>query len=106
MHQAFIKVPTAKKIFSRIDVLSAFHENTCNVLQQIGDLLENKKHAKQKTITLPSIEVLRNSINTEVQSLSADEAEYLYAYLFGADIMVTQLNTLINLIKEIDAKIH
>lgn len=101
MHSAYEEAPNKEKIFSHIYSLHEFHETVCKSLEQIAENLENKKRSTQMDISFPSIHILKTSINNKINLYSNEEVEYLYAYLFCAEIMISQLRKLMSLIADI-----
>jgi uncharacterized membrane protein YccC len=99
MHHAYEEAPNRKKIFSHIYTLLEFHDAVSDALQKIADHLENKKKSNKINISLPSIEILKNSINSNIKNSSAEDAEYPHAYLFCAEMLIAQLKKLQALIR-------
>jgi uncharacterized membrane protein YccC len=104
MHYAYETAPNREKMFSHIYTLHEFHEAVCKALEQIANSLENKQKPKQKykqtNISLPSIEILKKSVNNNIKNYSIEETEYPHAYLFCAEILIAQLGKLSSLIKD------
>jgi uncharacterized membrane protein YccC len=100
MHYAYEEAPNRKKIFSHIYTLSEFHDAVSEALQQIADRLEDSK-VKKINISLPSIKVLKNSVNDNAKNYSIEDSEYPHAYLFCAEILIAQLKKLATLLMEI-----
>jgi uncharacterized membrane protein YccC len=99
MHYAFEEAPNRKKIFSHIYTLREFHDVVIEALRQIADSLESKK-TKKMSIALPSIKLLKDSINDNAKHFSIEDSEYPHAYLFCAEILIAQLKKLVVLMAE------
>lgn len=99
MHYAYEEAPNRKKIFSHIYTLREFHDEVCDALAHIAQGLESKK-SKKMTIRLPSIKLLKDSVNNNAKHFSIEDSEYPHAYLFCAEILIAQLKKLIVLMSE------
>jgi uncharacterized membrane protein YccC len=99
MHHVYEVAPNRKKIFSHIYTLREFHDAVCEALRQIAQGLESKK-SKKMTIALPSIKLLKESVNDNAKHFSIEDSEYPHAYLFCAEILIAQLKKLVVLMAE------
>lgn len=102
MHHAYKASPDTKNIFSRMHLLTSFHEQVCKVLENFAACLERKKSNETISIVLPEMHPLKEVIATTTQNLSADDMVYACSFLFCAEILLKRLEQLVLLLNQMN----
>ena len=100
MHHAYKASPNSKKLFSTMDFLHCFHDKISEALEELAARIEKTK-TERKTIELPTIESVKKTIDTARANFKSNDIIYADAFLFCAEVLITQLEKLISLTAEI-----
>lgn len=97
MHHAFQHSAATIKIFSSEQMLHDFHEKVVMTFDQIAEQLKN--HKKTITISLPTLQALRDTIKAH-QNPAENDLTYINSFLFCTEILLEKLKELIHLIQK------
>lgn len=101
MHRAYQISPDSKILFSTVDFLPDFHKKICQALQDISNCIEQRISAKDK-IFLPSIQLIKNAIDSTRSHSQVTDIIYVNSFLFCAEILIDELTQLVELVAEVN----
>lgn len=104
MFHAYNASPQVKELFISSPVLKNFHEGMCQAIEKVAYYVEKKITYVQ--ISLPEIDPVKTVIQTMLTSLSSQETLYAHSFLFGAEVLVSRMQNLITLVKEMNSNIQ
>jgi len=100
MHHAYRMSPESKKTFSSMSLLHDFHDGICQAFSTIARFIESQGKVSLSVI-LPGIQPIRDSIDSESKNFDEQDGVYADAYLFCAEILITQLEKTVGLAAKI-----
>ncbi len=94
MHYACDMLPTQKNVLANMPAIKNFHQFMLTALEKIVAGI-NSKNLANETVTVPSIQPLKDTINVLRVSTHQDDLIYMDGFLFCAEILVIQLTELV-----------
>ena len=98
MHYAGEMLPKDKNILLEMVSVKKFHQTICDTLAKIASGIEEKTF-KDMTVTIPSVQPVKDELHVLRIQLPEDEIVYLDGFLFCAEILVVQLTQMVLLLK-------
>lgn len=102
MHEAYIKSPTANKLFSSMESFKHFNQDVHTVLEKLAKSL--KTNTIDATISLPHLTPLIESIHVTNKILSTEDLVSVNGLLFCAQVLVSKLEKLVEVTKKVNLK--
>lgn len=99
MHHAFTATAESQKIFSSEHVLHDFHERICAAFDAIADYIKSNRK-KALIIDIPNVQPLRDVIHEDKLNLTEEDVTCTGAFLFCAEVLVSRMKELVELIKK------
>jgi uncharacterized membrane protein YccC len=103
MHYAGDMLPQEKNILLEMPTVKHFHQMVCSTFTNMAHGIIEKKLAAT-TITLPSVQPIKDAIHDLRATLAGDDVVYLDGFVFCAEILVVQLTQMLFLLKTKFAK--
>ena len=98
MHYVGKMLPAKKNILINMPVVQHFHQVICTVFFAISQGIAERK-LDEVTLTLPSVQPIKDALNELRSSLHHDDIVYLDGFAFCAEILVVQLTEMVLLLK-------
>lgn len=99
MHHTYKYSQKNIELFSSPEVKEQFHDKVCAALDQLAQVIEQKKTPEKKPdIDIPSTQLIKDNVNAIRNQVSEDEIIYADGYLFCAGMIVERLREILRLL--------
>lgn len=97
MHHIYELSAFTKQLFTSEDMQKDFHMHIAGLLENMATFIERSKEVP--VTTMPNIEILKAFVYSKEDTCSREDRVYLDAFLFAAESLIAQLESLLKLMR-------